>query len=438
MKKLVALVGRPNVGKSTLFNRLVGKRISITDDMPGVTRDRIYGNSEWLGNEFMVMDMGGYIDSPTQPMDEAIKKAFVAGLNEADVLVFMLDNKVGAIAEDESLYRMMLKSRKKFLVAVNKVENINKFYENDIYDYYKFSEEPIPISASHGVNVDYLLDKLIELFPEEEIESTINSDASLKVSIVGKPNVGKSTLFNNLIGEDRSIVTDIPGTTRDSVNSILTIDDEKIMLMDTAGLRRKVKVGKHGVERWSVSRTLRSIEDSDVSVLMIDSSIGITDQDKKIAGFIQDNYKAVIVAFSKWDISIFSKKEALDSFKQELFFLNFAPVIFITSFDKNSKGVLLEKVFKVKENLYLRVSTGKLNALMRDIMLYNPPPTVKNKRVRIYYASQRSVNPPTFVLSTNHPDLINKAYITFLKKKFRSVYPFEGVPLKFEFVKHRE
>ncbi len=437
MKKLVALVGRPNVGKSTLFNRLVGKRASITDDMPGVTRDRIYGDSEWIGKEFMVMDMGGYIDSPSKPMDEAIKKAFLSGLDEADLLIFMLDNKTGPIAEDEALYNEMLKKGKDFLVAVNKVENINKFYDEDIYDYYKFSSEPIPISASHGMNVDYLLDKLIELLPPEETDNP-QPDVSVKISIVGKPNVGKSTLFNNLIGEERSIVTDIPGTTRDSVNSIITFNGEKFMFVDTAGMRRKTKVGKYGVERWSVSRTLRSIEMSDIVVLMIDSSVGITDQDKKIAGFIQENYKSVIVAFSKWDISNFSSQEIMDSFKRELFFIDFAPTIFITSYKENAKDILINTINKVKDSLNFRISTGKLNALMRDIMLYSPPPTVKNRRVRIYYVSQKSVNPPTFVLSTNHPDLINKSYVSFLKKKLRAIYPFEGVPLKFEFVKHRE
>ncbi len=436
MKKIVALVGRPNVGKSTLFNRLVGKRSSITDDLPGVTRDRIYGNSSWLGKEFMVMDMGGYIENPSLPIEAAMKKAFMAGLDEADIIFFILDNKTGPIAEDEALYSDMLKTGKPFLVVVNKVENINRFYDQEIYDYYRFSENPIPISASHGVNVDYLLDELINFLPETE--ENIDQDVSLKVSIIGKPNVGKSTLFNNLIGEERSIVTDIPGTTRDSVNSIFNFNGEKFLFVDTAGLRRKSKVGKHGVERWSVSRTLRSIEASDLSILMIDSTIGITDQDKKIASFIQDNYKSVIVAFSKWDISSFSKTQLIESFKKELFFIDFAPVIFITAYEASARTVLMEKIFSVKEALTFRIPTGKLNVFIRDLMLYTPPPTVRNRRVRIYYATQRDINPPTFLLSTNHPDLVSKNYTLFLKKKLRAIYPFEGVPLKFEFVKHRE
>jgi GTP-binding protein len=436
MKKIVALVGRPNVGKSTLFNRLVGKRSSITDDLPGVTRDRIYGNSSWLGKDFMVMDMGGYIENPSLPIEAAIKKAFVAGLDEADIIFFILDNKTGPIAEDEALYYSMLKAGKPFLVVINKVENINRFYEEEIYDYYRFSKNPIPISASHGVNVDSLLDDLIDLLPENTVE--VEQDVSLKISIIGKPNVGKSTLFNNLIGEERSIVTDIPGTTRDSVNSLFNFNGEKFLFIDTAGLRRKSKVGSHGVERWSVSRTLRSIEASDLSVLMIDSTVGITDQDKKIASFIQDNYKSVIVAFSKWDISSFSKQQLLESFKKELFFIEFAPTIFITAYEESAKNILMDKILTVKEALKFRIPTGKLNVFMRDIMLYTPPPTVRNKRVRVYYATQKNVNPPTFVLSTNHPDLVNKNYIIFLKKKLRSIYPFEGVPLKFEFVKHRD
>lgn len=430
-KPLVAVVGRPNVGKSTFFNKIVGRRVAIVEDTPGVTRDRIYAEAEWSGVHFALIDTGGIEpDSKDIILSQMRHQAEVA-MDMADVILFMTDGKEGVTASDREVASMLMKTGKKVILAVNKVDKSK--LPDDFYDFYELGiGEPIPISAANMLNLGDLLDEIVESFPEgagTEDEDTIN------IAVIGKPNVGKSSLINRLLGEDRVIVSPIAGTTRDSIDTPFEWNGEKYLLIDTAGIRRKSKVNED-IEKFSVIRAVAAIERCDVCLLVIDACEGITEQDKKIAGIAHEAGKGIVIVVNKWDL-IDKDTNTMNDFrkdiKKELTFMSYAPSVFISALTGQRAQSVIEMAKYVAENRAMRVPTGQLNSLVTDAVMMRQPPSDKGKRLKIYYVAQVGVKPPLFSFKVNSRPLMHFSYARYLENKIREGFGFEGTSLKFVF-----
>ncbi|WP_289103363.1 ribosome biogenesis GTPase Der, partial [uncultured Fusobacterium sp.] len=398
MKPIVAIVGRPNVGKSTLFNNLVGDRIAIVDDMPGVTRDRLYRETEWNGVEFVVVDTGGLEPRNNEFMMTKIKEQAEVAMNEADVILFVVDGKSGVNPLDEEIAYILRKKQKPIILCVNKIDNFLQ-QQDDVYDFWGLGfEHLIPVSGAHKVNLGDMLDMVTEMI--EKIDLPEEEEDVLKLAIIGKPNAGKSSLVNKLSGEERTIVSDIAGTTRDAIDTIVQYKDNKYMIIDTAGIRRKSKV-EESLEYYSVLRAIKTIKRADVCILMLDGKEGLTEQDKRIAGIAAEELKPIVVVVNKWDL-VDKNKVSMKSMKEELYaelsFLSYAPIEFVSALTGQRTTKILEISDTIYEEYTKRISTGILNTVLKEAVLMNNPPTRKGRVVKINYATQVSTAPPKFVL----------------------------------------
>ena len=430
-KPIVAVVGRPNVGKSTLFNRLVGDRLAIVDDKPGVTRDRLYADAEWLSHNFTLIDTGGLDPESDDIMTRHIFRQAEAAMESADVILFLLDIKSGIMEADRHVADLLRKSKKPVVMVVNKVDNPSRD-NHELYEFYELAiGDPIPISAGQALGLGDMLDEIVSHFPQRLQDE--EEDNRIRVAIVGKPNAGKSSLINKILGEERLIVSDIPGTTRDAIDTYLTRDNKDYIFIDTAGLRRKSKV-KENIERYSMLRTIAAVERCDVCILLIDAEEGITDQDTKIAGIAHESGRAAIVAVNKWDkIEKNDKtmKEFTKTLETELAYMPYAPKLFISALTGQRVHKLFELIYATYQNHALRVATGILNDVILEATAMHAPPTDKGKALRIYYATQVSVKPPTFVLFVNDKKLMHFSYTRYLENKIRDAFGFEGTPIHF-------
>ncbi|MBA2173863.1 ribosome biogenesis GTPase Der [Halobacillus locisalis] len=427
-KSVVAIVGRPNVGKSTIFNRLVGERISIVEDTPGVTRDRIYAEAEWLTTNFNLIDTGG-IELGDEPLLVQMRAQAQVAIDEADVIVFMVNGRDGITGADEEVANLLFRSNKPVVLGVNKVDN-PEMREN-IYEFYSLGfGEPFPISGTHGLGLGDMLDEVIKHFPEREQE--MEDDETIRFSLIGRPNVGKSSLVNSLLGQERVIASEIPGTTRDAIDTPFTKDDQDYVIIDTAGMRKRGKVYE-STERYSIMRALKAIERSDVVLTLIDADTGIQEQDKKIAGYAHEAGKAVVIVVNKWDtmeVEEKTMKEFEDKIRDNFRFLDYAPIVYLSAKTKKRIHTLLPRVLEASENHAKRVQTNVLNDVIMDALAMNPAPSIKGQKLKIFYASQVSVKPPTFVVFVNEPELMHFTYERFLENRIRDAFGFEGTPIK--------
>lgn len=435
MKPIVAIVGRPNVGKSTLFNNLVGDRVAIVDDMPGVTRDRLYRETEWNGTEFVIVDTGGLEPRNNDFMMTKIKEQAEVAMNEADVILFVVDGKAGVNPLDEEIAYILRKKQKPIILCVNKIDNFVE-QQDDVYDFWGLGfENLVPISGGHKVNLGDLLDLVTEMI--EKIELPEEEEDTLKLAIIGKPNAGKSSLVNRLAGEERTIVSDIAGTTRDAIDTVVQYNDKKYMIIDTAGIRRKSKV-EESLEYYSVLRAIKTIKRADVCILMLDGKEGLTEQDKRIAGIAAEELKPIVVVVNKWDL-VDKNKVTMKSMREELYaelpFLSYAPIEFVSALTGQRTTKILEISDTIYEEYTKRISTGLLNTVLKEAVLMNNPPTRKGRVVKINYATQVSVAPPRFVLFCNYPELIHFSYARYIENKFRESFGFEGSPILISFEK---
>lgn len=430
-KPIVAIVGRPNVGKSTFVNRLVGTRQSIVDDMPGVTRDRIYFDVEWQHKNFTVIDTGGIIPGDEDEIMLSIYDQAQIACDEADKIIFLVDGKDGVQPSDEDIANILRRTKKPVFLAVNKIDSHNQ-HNTMIADFYSLAiGEPIAISALHGSGgVGDLLDLVTEDFEQEE---EIEEDNKIRIAIVGRPNAGKSSIVNALLEKERVIVSDVSGTTRDSIDSYITYKDQEFVLVDTAGIRKKSKVD-FGVEMFAVDRAIRAIKDCDIAILVIDAKEGLADQDKKIASTIIEAGKGIVIAVNKWDLVEEKQSNTLNKFnkklEQDIPFLSFAPKIYISALTKQRITQIFDKAVEVYEQASKRVATGILNKVINEAYAMNPPSTVKNKRLKILYSSQINTKPPTFVLFTNNGDLLKDHYKRYIENKLREAFGFFGTPIR--------
>ncbi len=431
-RPVVCIVGRPNVGKSTLFNKLAGRRISITEDTPGITRDRIYAEGEWLNNYYTIIDTGGLDPRSDDIFMSNIKKQVQVAIDTADVILFVVDGLEGITQTDIEIGNLLRKSGKPILLVVNKIDTKKELIH--FYDFFELGFENINyVSAEASLGIGDLLDEIVKNFPKNS-EPITYKDA-IRVAFIGRPNSGKSSLVNYILGEERNIVTDIPGTTRDSIDSYFEYNDNKFILVDTAGLRKKKYIDEK-VERYSVIRTLTTIDRSDVCVLVIDGTVGVTEQDSKIAGYAHDNGKAMIIAINKWDIvqkDDKSYKEFEKAIRETLGFIQYAPILFISAKTGKRVDKLLDTINLVYLNYTKRISTGKLNDIVNEAVLMNQPPSDKGKRGKIYYATQVSIKPPRFVIFVNNKELIHFSYARYLENQIRLNCDFTGTPIILEF-----
>ncbi|MDO4588647.1 MAG: ribosome biogenesis GTPase Der [Fusobacterium sp.] len=435
MKPIVAIVGRPNVGKSTLFNNLVGDRVAIVDDMPGVTRDRLYRETEWNGTEFVIVDTGGLEPRNNDFMMTKIKEQAEVAMNEADVILFVVDGKAGVNPLDEEIAYILRKKQKPIILCVNKIDNFVE-QQDDVYDFWGLGfENLVPISGGHKVNLGDLLDLVTEMV--EKIELPEEEEDVLKLAIIGKPNAGKSSLVNRLSGEERTIVSNIAGTTRDAIDTVVEYNDKRYMIIDTAGIRRKSKV-EESLEYYSVLRAIKTIKRADVCILMLDGQEGLTEQDKRIAGIAAEELKPIVVVVNKWDL-VDKNKVTMKSMREELYaelpFLSYAPIEFVSALTGQRTTKILEISDTIYEEYTKRISTGLLNTVLKEAVLMNNPPTRKGRVVKINYATQVSVAPPRFVLFCNYPELIHFSYARYIENKFRESFGFEGSPILISFEK---
>ncbi|MFC3781375.1 ribosome biogenesis GTPase Der [Bacillus chungangensis] len=427
-KPVIAIVGRPNVGKSTIFNRIVGERISIVEDIPGVTRDRIYSSAEWLTHEFNLIDTGG-IDIGDEPFLEQIRQQAEIAIEEADVIIFITNGREGVTTADEQVAKILYRSKKPVVLAVNKVDNPEM--RDQIYDFYALGfGEPFPISGAHGLGLGDLLDEAVKHFPNEEAID-YNEDV-IKFCLIGRPNVGKSSLVNAILGEERVIVSDIAGTTRDAIDSPYTYGEKEYVIIDTAGMRKKGKVYE-STEKYSVLRALRAIERSDVVLVVLNAEEGIREQDKKIAGYADEAGRAVIIVVNKWD-TIEKDDRTMKLFEEQIRdhfqFLSYAPIVFLSAVTKKRLKTLLPVINTVSENHAMRIQSSVLNEVIQDAVAMNPTPTDRGRRLRIYYATQVAVKPPTFVIFVNDTELMHFSYQRFLENRIRDAFMFEGTPIR--------
>lgn len=430
-KPIVAVVGRPNVGKSTFFNRIAGSRISIVEDTPGVTRDRIYADCEWLTHRFAMIDTGGIEPSSTDVILSQMRDQAQIAIDTADVIVFVCDGKYSYTSADEEIAHMLRISKKPVLLVLNKIDQYKK--PDHFYDYYNLGlGEPVMISSVNAMGLGDLLDEIVKLFPDES--SLLEDEDAIKICLIGKPNVGKSSMVNKIIGQNRVIVSDIPGTTRDAIDTPFEYNDQKFVLIDTAGIRRKSKVNE-SIEKYSVLRTLTAIERSDVCFILIDAAEGITDQDKKVAGYAHEAGKASIFVVNKWDL-IEKDNHTFNEFKmrirEEFPFMAYAPVMFVSTVTGQRVMQLLEQAVYVSNNHALRISTGVLNDILNEAIALNQVPSDKGKRLKIYYATQTAVKPPTFVLFVNVADLAHFSYVRYIENQIRKNFNYEGTPIVFK------
>ncbi|EAC3457724.1 ribosome biogenesis GTPase Der [Listeria monocytogenes] len=427
-KPVVAIVGRPNVGKSTIFNRIVGERVSIVEDVPGVTRDRIYNSAEWLGKEFNIIDTGG-IDLSNEPFLEQIRAQAEIAIDEADVIIFITNGREGVTDADEQVAKILYRSNKPIVLAINKVDNPEM--RDQIYDFYSLGfGEPYPISGSHGLGLGDMLDAVRAHFPKEEEEEY--PDDTVKFSLIGRPNVGKSSILNALLGEDRVIVSDIAGTTRDAIDTTYTFDGQDYVMIDTAGMRKRGKVYE-STEKYSVLRAMRAIERSDVVLVVINAEEGIREQDKRIAGYAHDAGRAIIIVVNKWDAINKDEKTInvwTEDIREQFQFLSYAPIVFVSAKTKQRLNNLFPLINQVSDNHSLRVQSSMLNDVISDAVAMNPSPMDKGKRLKIFYTTQVAVKPPTFVVFVNDPELMHFSYERFLENRIREAFPFEGTPIR--------
>ena len=429
-KPLVAIVGRPNVGKSMLFNRLVGKRLSIVEDTPGVTRDRLYAECEWCGRKFDMVDTGGIEPSTDSEILLFMREQAQIAINAADVIVLVTDIRTGVTAADKDVANMLLRSRKPVILAVNKADSTGA-EDPAVYEFYELGlGDPISVSAIHGHGTGELLDACLAHFPPQEEEE--EEDDSIKVAVIGKPNVGKSSLINRILGEKRVIVSDMAGTTRDAVDTPFENDKGKYVFIDTAGIRRKSKVDER-VEKFSVMRAQLAIERADVCVIMIDARDGVTDQDTKIAGLAHEAGKASIIVVNKWDLvekETGTMEKMRKDIMRDLSFMSYAPILFISAATGQRTDRLFELINYVNEQSSLRISTGMLNDVLADAQARVQPPTDKGRRLKIYYMTQTGVKPPNFVIFCNSRELFHFSYQRYIENQIRSVFGLEGTPVR--------
>lgn len=430
-KPIVAIVGRPNVGKSTLFNRIAGQRISIVEDTPGVTRDRIYADAEWLNHHFTLIDTGGLEPESDDMMLKNMYSQAEIAIESADVIIFVADVKTGMVDADMQVANILRKSKKPIVLAVNKMDDLAK-YGMDIYEFYQLGlGEPFGVSAGQMLGIGDMLDEVVKHFPADKDDS--EEDDVIKVAIIGKPNVGKSSLINRILGEERVIVSDIAGTTRDAIDSDYEYNGQKYVFIDTAGMRRKSKI-KENIEKYSIIRAVAAVERADVCIMMINAEEGITDQDTKVAGIAHEAGKAVIIAVNKWD-KIEKDNKTMNKFtkdiESELKYLSYAPIIYISAATGQRVTKLFELINTVNENNSLRISTGMLNDVLIEAMAMNQPPAEKGRPLRIYYMTQVSVKPPTFVLFVNDTELLHFSYKRYIENQLRDAFGFTGTPIHF-------
>ena len=430
-KPIVAIVGRPNVGKSTLFNTIAGEQISIVQDNPGVTRDRIYADATWLTHAFTMVDTGGIEPDTKDAMLRHMREQAEIAIAAADVIVFVTDVREGLVDSDNKVADMLRRSGKPIVLCVNKVDSFSKFM-SDVYEFYNLGlGDPFPVSAASRLGFGELLDEVVKHFPNNAGEE--QEDTRPKIAIVGKPNVGKSSIVNRLLGENRVIVSDIAGTTRDAIDTTVTYNHKEYVFIDTAGLRRKAKVTEE-IERYSVIRTVAAVERCDVAVVVIDAQEGVTEQDAKIAGIAHERGKGIIIAVNKWDAIEKDDKtiyEHRDRIREILSFIPYADIVFVSALTGQRLPKLFDEIEKVIENQNKRIGTGVLNEIMMEATVLQQPPSDKGRRLKLFYVTQVAVKPPTFVIFVNDKDLMHFSYTRYIENKFREAFGFEGTSLKF-------
>lgn len=424
---IVAIVGRPNVGKSTLFNRIAGERISIVEDTPGVTRDRIYTHAEWLGKNFNLIDTGG-IEMSDQPLSTQIREQAEIAIDEADVIILVVDVQNGITDADEKVAQLLYRSNKPVVLAVNKVDNPER--RTDIYDFYSLGlGEPYPVSSVHGVGLGDLLDAVIKNFPETAENST---DDSIRFSLIGRPNVGKSSLVNAILGQQRVIVSNIAGTTRDAINTKFVADHREFTMVDTAGIKKKGKLYEN-TERYSLMRSMKAIDDSDVVLVVLNADEGIRELDKHIAGYAHEAGKAVIIVVNKWDLIKNRDHRTMTDFtnliRNEFQYLSYAPIIFVSAITKQRLIKIPKLIEEVYDHARRRIKSSTLNDVLMDAIAANPTPTQNGRRLRVYYGTQVATEPPTFVIFVNDPELMHFSYERYLENQIRKAFDFSGTPI---------
>lgn len=428
MKPIVALVGRPNVGKSTLFNRIVGERKAIVEDIPGITRDRLYHDANWSGRDFIVVDTGGIdFENRDGHIGSRVYQQVLLAIEEADVIIMVTDGQTGLTEEDERAASILKKSGKPVILAVNKIDDYEK---SDHYEFYKLGlGDPIPVSAIHGINSGDLLDVVVSSFPQSPFED--DDESVIKLALIGRPNVGKSSLANKLLGQERTIVSDIPGTTRDAIDTPMSRDGQEYLIIDTAGMRRKGRISET-TERYSIIRALRAIDRSDVVLMLIDAVDGVTEQDKKIAGYAHEVGKGILLVINKWDAipkDDKTMKRFEEDIRDEMGFLAYAPIAYISALTGQRVAKLFDMINFIAEQRYLRVATSRLNEVLAEATHLNPPPSDKGRRLKIYYGTQVGVAPPKIALYVNEPEIMHFSYERYLTNQLRQNFGFEGNPL---------
>ncbi len=430
-KPVVAIVGRPNVGKSTFFNYVARKRISIVDDTPGITRDRIYTEVEWRNRKFVLIDTGGIEPYAEDIIMQQMKRQAEMAIEMADVILFMVDGKYGITASDSEVAQMLRKTRKPVILAINKIDNVGEM-PPEAYEFYNLGfGDLISISSVHGLGIGDLLDEIYNYFPQQVVKDY--DEHLIKVAVVGKPNTGKSSLINNILGEERVIVSDIPGTTRDAIDSYVEKEDNKYIFIDTAGIRRRSRVNE-SIERYSVIRSWTAIERADVCLIMIDAVEGATEQDTKIAGYAHDEGKASVIVINKWDL-VEKTTGTLEDYKKKVVakfpFMTYAPIVFISALTGQRINSLFELINYVADQAALRISTGMLNDVLNEAVAITQPPSDKGKRLKVFYMTQVSVKPPTFVIFVNSKELMHYSYERYIENQLRKNFGFEGTPIRF-------
>ena len=428
---IVSIVGRPNVGKSLLFNRLAGKRLSIVEDTPGVTRDRLYAPVQWRGREFLIADTGGIEPHTDDEMLRFMRRQALAAIDEADVIVLMTDLHTGVTAADEDIAAMLRRAKKPVILAVNKADKIGE-PAPEFYEFYKLAlGEPLAISALHGNGTGELLDECVAHFPPEEPEETVE-DGVIRVAVIGKPNAGKSSLVNRILGQERVIVSNVAGTTRDAVDTPFENETGRYVFIDTAGMRRQARVDE-AIEKYSVMRAMQAVERSDVCLILIDAQDGVTEQDTKVAGYAHEHGKAAIIVVNKWDLVAKTDKTMAEyeaKVRTGLSYMSYAPVVFISALTGQRVGQLFPLIRAAYEQSSLRISTGQLNDVLRDAVTRVQPPTDKGRRLKVYYMTQTGIRPPNFVLFCNDIELFHYSYRRYIENRLREVFGFRGTPVR--------
>jgi GTP-binding protein len=429
-RPIVAIVGRPNVGKSTIFNRIIGERLAIVEDRPGVTRDRIYGIGEWNGKPFSIIDTGGIEIFGEDELLKQVRVQAELAVEEADVILFVADGKAGMTPADETIAQLLFRSNKPIVLAINKMDNPAKM--DEVYEFYSLGfGEPIGVSGTHGIGIGDVLDEIVKRLPEKS-EEEYGEDV-IKIALIGRPNVGKSSLVNAILGEERVIVSDVAGTTRDAIDTPFEKDDQRYVLIDTAGIRKRGKVYEN-TEKYSVMRSMQAIERADVALIVINGEEGIIEQDKHIAGYAHEAGRAAVFVVNKWDV-VEKDDKTMQRFTEKIrdhfLFMPYAPIVYVSAQTKQRLHKLLPVVQHVAEQHSMRVPTNVLNDIVADAVAVNPPPTDKGRRLRINYITQVAVKPPTFILFVNDPELMHFSYERYLENRIRTAFPFEGTPVRF-------